>query len=42
MDNIINAVVETPKGSTLKFDYDPKKGRYKLGKFLPLWDVFPF
>jgi inorganic pyrophosphatase len=38
----LNVVIETPKGSRNKFDYDPKKGLFKLGGVLPAGAVFPF
>ena len=42
MKNIISIIIETPKGSTLKYDLDKKSGRYKVGKFLPLGMSFPY
>src|SRR4051812_50183417 len=38
----LNVVIETPKGSRNKFDYDPKKDLFKLGGVLPAGAVFPF
>jgi inorganic pyrophosphatase len=38
----INVIVETPKGSTQKYDFDPKTGYFKLKKTMPLGIVFPF
>jgi inorganic pyrophosphatase len=37
----INAIVETPRGSCNKFNYDPKTGLFKLGKVLPSGTIFP-
>lgn len=38
----ITAMVECPKGFNQKFDYEPKKKRFKLSKILPAGLVFPF
>src|SRR6266513_1792883 len=38
----INVIIETPKGSRNKFDYDCKTGLFKLGKILPAGAVFPY
>lgn len=38
----VNAMVETPKGSRNKFNYDQKLGLFRLGGALPLGTVFPF
>lgn len=35
-------IVETPKGSTQKYDYDPKLKHFKLNKVLPAGMAFPF
>lgn len=35
-------VVETPKGSTLKYDYDKKLNGYRLGKIMPTGMIFPY
>ena len=35
-------VVETPKGSALKYDYDPGTHFFKLKKILPSGMVFPY
>jgi len=40
-DQILQVVVETPKGSRNKFAFDPKKGVFQLKKVLPLGMVFP-
>lgn len=36
------AIIETPKGSRNKFDYDPDTGLFKLGGLLPEGMAFPF
>lgn len=38
----IYCTVETPKGSSAKYDYDPELGGYLLTKYLPLGFVFPY
>lgn len=38
----VNAIVETPKGSGAKFEYDPKLALFKLGGLLPEGSMFPF
>ena len=38
----LNVIVETPKGSRNKFDFEPKHGIFKLGGVLPEGAVFPF
>lgn len=30
----ITAMIESPKGSNQKFDYDPEERRFRLSKFL--------
>jgi inorganic pyrophosphatase len=40
--NLFNAIIETPRGSQNKFDYDPKRGVFILNKTLPMGTVFPF
>jgi inorganic pyrophosphatase len=35
-------VIETPKGSRNKFNYDPKHGLFRLGGVLPAGASFPF
>jgi inorganic pyrophosphatase len=37
----INVIVETPRGSCNKFNFDPQTGLFKLGKVLPAGTVFP-
>lgn len=39
---IITAMIETPKGSNQKFDYDPEVKRFKLSKLLPAGVTFIF
>ncbi len=41
-DGELNVVVETPKGSRNKYNYDEKLGLFKLGGVLPAGAVFPF
>jgi inorganic pyrophosphatase len=41
-DGTLNAIVETPKGSRSKIDYEPKKKLFVLKRVLPLGQVFPF
>jgi len=36
------AIIETPKGSRNKFDYDPDSGLFMLGGLLPEGMMFPF
>jgi inorganic pyrophosphatase len=38
----VTAMIECPKGSNQKFDYDPAEKRFKLNKILPAGLVFPF
>ena len=38
----ITAIVETPKGSSAKYDYDVQRNGFKLKKLLPAGMVFPF
>jgi inorganic pyrophosphatase len=38
----INVIIETPKGSRNKFDYDEELGLFKLGGVLPAGASFPF
>jgi inorganic pyrophosphatase len=39
---IITAIIETPKGSTEKYNYDEKSGFFKLKKILPAGMMFPY
>jgi len=41
-ENCLRAVIETPKGSPNKYDYDPKFGCFELAKTLPEGLTFPF
>ena len=38
----LNVVIETPQGSRNKFNFDPKRGIFKLGGVLPTGASFPF
>lgn len=38
----ITAMIESPKGCSQKFDFEPKTQRFKLNKILPAGLVFPF
>jgi inorganic pyrophosphatase len=38
----IEVVIETPKGSAQKYDYDPKTHFFKMKKILPSGMVFPY
>jgi inorganic pyrophosphatase len=38
----LNVIIETPKGSRNKFDYDEEHHLFKLGGVLPSGAVFPF
>jgi inorganic pyrophosphatase len=42
MMNLVTVIVESPKGSGHKFNYEPQTGRFKLSKILPAGLVFPF
>lgn len=39
---VCRAIIETPKGTRNKFDYDPKSGLFALGGLLPEGMMFPF
>jgi inorganic pyrophosphatase len=39
---ICRAIIETPKGSRNKFDYDPESNLFMLGGLLPEGMMFPF
>ncbi len=41
-DGDVNVVIETPKGSRNKFNFDEGLGLFKLGGVLPAGAVFPF
>jgi inorganic pyrophosphatase len=38
----LNVVIETPKGSRNKYNYDEEMGLFKLGGVLPVGAFFPF
>jgi inorganic pyrophosphatase len=38
----LNVIVETPKGSRVKYSYQPKTGLFILSKALPAGMMFPF
>jgi inorganic pyrophosphatase len=38
----VNVIIETPKGSRNKFDYDPDLGVFELAAVLPEGSVFPY
>jgi inorganic pyrophosphatase len=38
----LNVIIETPKGSRNKYDYDEETGLFKLGGVLPAGASFPF
>ncbi|KAA5532310.1 inorganic diphosphatase [Taibaiella lutea] len=38
----INCIVETPKGSNVKYDYEPELACFELNKVLPAGLAFPF
>jgi inorganic pyrophosphatase len=38
----LNVIVDTPKGSRNKFEFDEKRGLFKLGGVLPAGAVFPY
>ena len=41
-ERLLSVIIETPRGSRNKFDYDPALGLFKLGGVLPAGAVFPF
>ena len=41
-DELLNVIIETPKGSRNKFDYDDERGLFKLGGALPAGMEFPY
>ena len=41
-DDVLNAIVETPKGSRNKFKFDSERALFKLKTLLPVGAVFPF
>jgi inorganic pyrophosphatase len=38
----VNVIVESPRGSRLKFEFDPKAGTFTVGRPLPLGMSYPF
>jgi len=42
MSRYTQVIIETPKGSHQKFDYEPKSGSFLLSKLMPAGMVFPF
>jgi inorganic pyrophosphatase len=40
--NVMEVIIETPRGSTEKYDYDRKHHCFKLKKILPSGMVFPY
>jgi inorganic pyrophosphatase len=40
--DLVNVVVDTPKGSRNKYKYDEKSQIWRLKKMLPIGSVFPF
>jgi inorganic pyrophosphatase len=38
----VSVIVESPKGSPHKYDFEPELNRFKLNKILPTGLVFPF
>ena len=41
-ERLLRVIIETPRGSRNKFDYDEELGLFKLGGVLPAGAVFPF
>jgi len=42
MSRYTQVIIETPKGSHQKFNYEPKSGSFLLSKLMPAGMVFPF
>jgi inorganic pyrophosphatase len=40
--NTVHVIIETPRNSRNKFDYDPDTGLFRLNKILPAGLTFPF
>jgi inorganic pyrophosphatase len=38
----LDVIVETPRGSRNKFKFEPKSGKFRLGKVLPAGMVYPY
>ena len=41
-DGNLHVVVESPRGSTLKYEYDPERGAFAVGRSLPVGIAYPF
>jgi inorganic pyrophosphatase len=41
-DGDLNVVVESPRGSTLKFEFDPAQGVFSVSRALPAGLAYPF
>lgn len=41
-ENVCRAIIETPRGSRIKFKFEPASGLFEISKFLPKGFVFPF
>ena len=41
-ETVVNVIIETPRGSRHKFDFDPKRRLFKLAGTLPAGHTFPF
>jgi len=39
---LIHAVIETPRGTAYKYDYDFEFDQFRMNKILPLGIFFPF
>jgi inorganic pyrophosphatase len=39
---LLNVIVETPRGSQNKYDFEPESKTFKLKKTLPMGSAFPF
>ncbi len=42
VDNLVNVIIETPKGSRNKFKYDDQFRQFRLDKVLPAGASFPY
>lgn len=40
--DLLNVVIEAPKGSRNKFDFDPERGLFYIGGVLPAGAIFPY
>ncbi len=40
--DLLNVVIEAPKGSRNKFDFDPERGLFYVGGVLPAGAIFPY